>query len=263
MLHIDHVGKTYRSRSGEHVAVADVGFSAQQGEFVSVVGPSGCGKSTLLQIVAGLLPASAGAVHVDGAPVVGPPSGLAVVFQDYARSLFPWLTARANVALPLRDSGIDRAEVKRITDDSLAAVGLPDLGSRYPWQLSGGMQQRVAIARALAMQPRLLLLDEPFASVDAQTRAELEDLTLEVWARFGMTVVLVTHDIDEAVYMSDRIVVLTRSPARVAREVTVPLPRPRDQIETKELDGYLQTRAEILTLVMGGGGAQRRPTPAT
>jgi NitT/TauT family transport system ATP-binding protein len=251
MLDIDDVTKTYASRSGDHVAVAGVTLTARLGEFVSVVGPSGCGKSKLLQIVAGLLPASGGQVRLAGVPVVAPPAGLAIVFQDYARSLFPWLTARANVALPLKDGGRSRAEIQRITDASLDAVRLGDIGDRYPWQLSGGMQQRVSIARALAMQPRVLLLDEPFASVDAQTRAELEDLMLDVWARYGMTVVLVTHDIDEAVYLSDRVVVLTPSPARVAREVDVPLPRPRNQIETKETDAYLAARAEILTLVMG------------
>jgi NitT/TauT family transport system ATP-binding protein len=253
MLQIDHVTKRYATPDGDLVAVDDLSFGVGDGEFVSVVGPSGCGKSTLLQVVAGLLGASSGAVHFDGETVTAPPTGLALVFQDYARSLFPWLTARANVGLPLKDSGMRRAEVERLTSESLAAVGLGEIGDRYPWQLSGGMQQRVSIARALAMQPRLLLLDEPFASVDAQTRSELEDLLLEVWSRFGITVVFVTHDIDEAVYMADRVVVLTAAPAQVAREVAVHLPRPRDQIETKQEDRYLQARADILKLVRSGG----------
>jgi NitT/TauT family transport system ATP-binding protein len=152
-----------------------------------------------------------------------------------------------------------REDIERVTTEALAAVGLADVGARYPWQLSGGMQQRVAIARALAMQPRLLLMDEPFASVDAQTRVDLEDLLLGVWQRFGMTVLFVTHDIDEAVYLSDRVVVLSRSPARVVREVPIALPRPRDQIETKETDAYLAARAEILTLVRGDGRHRAQP----
>lgn len=259
MLNIDHVTKRYASPSGEHVAVDDLAFSVSEGEFVSVVGPSGCGKSTLLQVVAGLMQATEGTVRFDGETVTEPPVGLALVFQDYARSLFPWLSARANVALPLKDSGKRREEIERITSESLAAVGLGDIGDRYPWQLSGGMQQRVSIARALAMQPRLMLLDEPFASVDAQTRTELEDLLLSVWERFGMTVVFVTHDIDESVYMSDRVVVLTSAPGTVAREIDVPLARPRDQIETKQQDPYLRTRASVLKLVQSGG---REEAPA-
>jgi NitT/TauT family transport system ATP-binding protein len=246
VLKVSHISKVFGSGERRVQALADISFDVDAGRFVSIVGPSGAGKTTLLLAVAGLQPPSGGTIELHGEPVTGPPADLAVVFQDYARSLFPWLTSRANVELPLKDTGMSRDEVRRRTDESLAAVGLVGSGDRYPWQLSGGMQQRVAIARALALSPSVLLMDEPFASVDAQTRAELEDLLLEICTRYRMTVVFITHDIDEAVYLSDRVVVLSRAPATVVEQVEVDLPAPRDQIGTKRLDTYQQLRAEIL-----------------
>ena len=207
MLDVQGLRKVYDAHGRRVEAIADLTLRVGPGEFVCVVGPSGCGKTTLLRCAAGLLAPTAGAVRIDGAPVTGPPPGLAVVFQEYGRSLFPWLRVADNVELPLRHR--PRAERRRLVDEALAAVGLADAHRAYPWQLSGGMQQRVAIARAVAYQPRVLLMDEPFAAVDAQTRADLEDLIRDVWRRLGVTLLFVTHDIDEAVYLGQRVIVLS------------------------------------------------------
>jgi len=247
MLEMTQVSKTYGTGPGAARAIDDISFRVDDGEFVSIVGPSGSGKTTLLLSVAGLQPITSGDIRLQGQPVTEPPEDLAVVFQDYARSLFPWLTSADNVALPLKDAKRgSRQEIGHATEEALAAVGLQNAGDRFPWQLSGGMQQRVAIARALAISPAVLLMDEPFASVDAQTRNELEDLLLAICDRYQMTVVFITHDIDEAVYLSDRVVVLSAPPATVVDDVDVSLPRPRDQIATKEEPDYLHTRSRIL-----------------
>ncbi|MBW8482478.1 ABC transporter ATP-binding protein [Actinomadura sp. PM05-2] len=222
-----------------------------EGELVSIVGPSGCGKSTLLRCIAGLISPTSGRVTLDGTPVDGVPDGLAVVFQDYSRSLLPWLTVRDNVALPLRRRGKSKAERRAAADEALASVGLPDAGRKYPWQLSGGMQQRVSIARALAYRPSLLLMDEPFGSVDAQTREDLEDLVLRVHRTGGMTILLVTHDIDESVYVGDRVVVLGRNPGHIRAEIDVTLPPERDQIATRADAEFVRLRAEVGRLVRG------------
>ncbi|MEU4562906.1 ABC transporter ATP-binding protein [Actinoplanes sp. NPDC023936] len=234
---------------GEHRAVDRVSFDVRTGEVVSIVGPSGAGKTTVLRVVAGLLEPTSGSVTIDGVPVTGPPAGIAVVFQDYSRSLLPWLTVLGNVTLPLRAKGLSRADARRTATEALAAVGLGDAARQRPRALSGGMQQRVAIARAIAYRPKLLLMDEPFASVDAQTRMDLEDLVHPLRDRYDMTVVLVTHDIDEAVYLSDRIVVLSPAPATVLRIIDVDLPFPRSQTATKELAAFGGLRREVLDLV--------------
>jgi NitT/TauT family transport system ATP-binding protein len=231
------------------VAIEGVNLRVAQGELVSIVGPSGCGKSTLLRCIAGLLTPTAGRVVLSGTPVDRVPDRLAVVFQDYSRSLYPWLTVQDNVALPLRRNGQSRRTRRAAADESLAAIGLPDVAHKYPWQLSGGMQQRVAIARALACDPVLLLMDEPFGSVDAQTREDLEDLVLQVRRERGITILVVTHDIDESVYVGDRVIVLTPGPGRVHADLTVSLPGPRDQISTKELPEFVHSRAEVSRLV--------------
>ena len=171
------------------------------------------------------------------------------MFQEYSRSLMPWLSVRDNVELPLRHKKLDKPERARLVEEAVEAVGLERNLDRYPWQLSGGMQQRVAIARALAYQPQILLMDEPFASVDAQTRADLEDLILQVRERYDVTIVFVTHDIDESVYLSDRIVVLTPSPTTVREIISVDLPKPRDQVETKELPDFAHLRAHVYRLI--------------
>ena len=195
--------------------------------------------------MAGLLEPTAGEIRLGDAPVDGPPDTMALVFQEYSRSLFPWMSVRQNVAFPLSRRKLGKQETARLVEDALGAVGLGDAVDRYPWQLSGGMQQRVAIARALAYQPRVLLMDEPFASVDAQTRADLEDLVLQVRQDYDVTIVFVTHDIDESVYLSDRVIVLTPSPTRVRETLEVALPRPRDQVATKELQEFARLRAHV------------------
>jgi NitT/TauT family transport system ATP-binding protein len=249
MLEIRDLGKTYGSGAKATQALRRVTFTVAEGEFVCVVGPSGCGKTTLLKCIAGLMRPTSGEVVVDGRPVTGPPEQMAVVFQEYNRSLMPWMTVRNNVLLPLRHKPLAKAERTRLVEESLAAVGLTRFIDHYPWQLSGGMQQRVAIARALAYQPSILLMDEPFASVDAQTRGDLEDLVLQVHEDFGMTILFVTHDIDESVYLSDRIVVLTHSPTEVKEVVAVELPTVRDQIVTKELPDFAHLRAYVYRLI--------------
>jgi len=267
VLDVTDLTKTYGRGPAAHTAITGVSLTVAQGELVSIVGPSGCGKSTLLRCIAGLIPPTAGQVVLRGIPVHDVPDGLAVVLQDYGRSLFPWLTVRDNVAMPLRRTIRGRTARREAADAALAAVGLPDAGDKYPWQLSGGMQQRTAISRALACDPVLLLMDEPFGSVDAQTREDLEDLVLALRRERGMTVLVVTHDIDESVYLSDRVVVLTPGPGRVRADVPVNLPEPRDQIETKELPEFVHLRSEISRLVRNrndreGGGATIAKTGA-
>ena len=243
MLDVHELTKTY-DPAGDP-AMAGLTFTVAEREFVCIVGSSGCGKTTMLRCLSGLVEPTAGTVTLEGAPVEGPPEGMAFVFQDYSRSLLPWMTVAGNVSFPLPYKGLSKAEVAAATADALAAVGLGDRGDSYPWQLSGGMQQRVAIARALAYQPRILLMDEPFASVDAQTRADLEDLLLDIWRRYDITVVFVTHDIDEAVYLSQRVLVLRR-PAHVHEVVEVDLPAERDQLATKQLLRFGELRSRVL-----------------
>jgi len=254
VLEVTDLTRTYGRGATAHVAVGQLSLNVARGELVSIVGPSGCGKSTLLRCVAGLIEPTAGKIVLRGAPVQRVPDGLAVVFQDYGRSLYPWLTVRDNVALPLRRGGHGRASRRKAADASLTAVGLPGVGDKYPRQLSGGMQQRVAIARALAADPVLLLMDEPFGSVDAQTREDLEDLVLRVRRERDITILLVTHDIDESVYVGDRVVVLTAGPGRVRADLPVGLPRPRDQITTKQLPEFVRLRTEVSRLVRSRDG---------
>jgi NitT/TauT family transport system ATP-binding protein len=249
MLEIREIGKTYGSGQKVTHALRSISFAIAEGELVCVVGPSGCGKTTLLRCIAGLLRPTHGDVVLHGSPVTGPPEEMAVVFQEYNRSLMPWSTVRNNVLLPLRHKKLTGAERTKLVEDSLAAVGLTRFIDHYPWQLSGGMQQRVAIARALAYQPSILLMDEPFASVDAQTRGDLEDLVLRVQEQYGITILFVTHDIDEAVYMADRVVVLTHAPTTVLEILPITIPFPRDQIATKELPEFAHLRAHVYRLI--------------
>jgi NitT/TauT family transport system ATP-binding protein len=245
MLTVKGLKKTYDTKGRRVEAIGDVSFSVADGEFVCVVGPSGCGKTTLLRCIAGLLPPTAGEVHVEGKAVTGPPDGLAVVFQEYGRSLFPWLRVADNVDLPLRAAGMAKASRHELVTEALESVGLSDAHNAYPWQLSGGMQQRVAIARAIAYQPRVLLMDEPFAAVDAQTRADLEDLIRSVWQRLGVTLVFVTHDIDESVYLSQRVIMLTSSPTTVAEDLPIDLPADRDQLATRGDPRFTELRGRV------------------
>src|SRR5215203_1920656 len=215
VLAVDGLRKIYDEGTDHaNMAIDSVSFEVDKGEFVCIVGPSGAGKTTLLRCISGLAAPSAGTVTFEGRTLDDVPEQLGLVFQDYSRSLYPWFTNGDNVALPLTARRMPRAERSARVTETLHSVGLGHVEKKYPWELSGGMQQRVAIARALSYRPELLLMDEPFASVDAQTRFDLEDLILKVRRELGITVVLVTHDIDEAIYLSDRIVVLSRAPSR-------------------------------------------------
>jgi NitT/TauT family transport system ATP-binding protein len=256
MLAVRSLNKVYDSHGRRVEAIGDLTFAVPEGQFACVVGPSGCGKTTLLRVVAGLLPPTSGEVEVQDRPVTAPPPGLAVVFQEYGRSLFPWLRVRDNVELPLRAQRIAKPRRRALADEALAAVGLAGTDSAYPWQLSGGMQQRVAIARAIAYQPRVLLMDEPFAAVDAQTRADLEDLIRAVWQRFGVTLLFVTHDIDEAVYLGQRVIVLSSAPTRVADDLAIDLPDERDQLSTRGDPRFTELRARVYAQI------QKVKTPA-
>jgi NitT/TauT family transport system ATP-binding protein len=248
-LSLRQVHKAYTSRHGAPtIALKSVSIDIEQGEFLAILGPSGCGKSTLLQIMAGLVSASSGAVLLDGRPVTAPPPEMVYLFQQYAKSLLPWRTVRQNVALALEArQKMSRPAMRVRCDEHLAMVGLSGFGDHYPWQLSGGMQQRVAIARALAARPRVLLLDEPFSAVDALTRIELQSLVLDLWRSQGLTIVLVTHDVDEAVFMADRIAVLSNRPSVVEKLVGTGLPRPRESMATRALPRFLDLRAELVT----------------
>ena len=261
MLELSGLSHIYRDGRSEHVAIDELSFTVAAGELACVVGPSGCGKSTLLRVIAGLLPPSGGQVRLHGEPVRGVPDDLAVVFQDYSRSLFPWLTVRSNVEFPLRRT-TGRAQRRELAEHALEQVGLASAAHKHPRQLSGGMQQRVALARALAYRPTLLLLDEPFASVDAQTRADLEDLLLRVHAQQGTTMVLVTHDIDESVYLGDRVFVLSSSPATVLADIPVDLCAERDQITTRETETFVELRSEVARLLRGVGTTMAQPATA-
>ncbi|MFC7729671.1 ABC transporter ATP-binding protein [Actinomadura keratinilytica] len=257
MLQVRHLRKVYQGRGRTVEAVGDLTFEVGTGELVCVVGPSGAGKTTLLKCVAGLLDSTSGEVLLEGRAVTGPPPGMAVVFQEYGRSLFPWMTVRQNVELPLKEKRVPKAERQRLVPEALAAVGLADAVDAHPWQLSGGMQQRVAIARAVAYEPHILLMDEPFAAVDAQTRAELEDLVRSLWKRLGVTVLFITHDIDESVYLAERVIVLSSSPTEVLADVAIDLPAERDQLGTRSLPRFAELRAEVYRLVQQAKDGER------
>lgn len=245
ILEINQVAKIYSTQARQVEALREVSLRVRTGELVCIVGPSGCGKTTLLRCIAGLMPPTSGEVVLEGSRVVGPPAGMAVVFQEYGRSLFPWMSVRQNVALPLKEKGLKGSERNRLVKEALDAVGLAHAADQYPWQLSGGMQQRVAIARAVAYEPHVLLMDEPFAAVDAQTRADLEDLVRALWQRLGVTVLFVTHDIDESVYLAERVIVLSSSPTVVLEEVIVDLPAERNQLDTRALPRFSELRTHV------------------
>lgn len=244
-----------RAQVGPAQPVLDLGVRQ-----VGLVGPSGCGKTTLLKCVGGLLRPTAGEVFLAGRRVDGPPDGMAFVFQEYGRSLFPWMRVGENVELPLKQKkGLSRARRGELVADALASVGLADAAGAYPWQLSGGMQQRVAIARALAYEPEVLLMDEPFAVVDAQTRADLEDLVRRLWRERSMTILFVTHDIDEAVYLGERVVVLSASPTVVREQLKVDLPDGRDQVHTRVAPRFAELRTRVYEQIQAAKRAAERP----
>jgi NitT/TauT family transport system ATP-binding protein len=251
LLCVRDVEMSYASRKGPDPSkvIDGLSFDLAQGELLCLIGPSGCGKTTLLRCITGLARPTGGQVLFKGQVVKRPRREMALVFQDYSRALMPWMSVRANVEFPLRRKIRSRADRRARVEHALESVGLADTMSQAPWQLSGGMQQRVAIARALAYQPECLLMDEPFGSVDAQTREDLEDLLLRLRTEYGITVVVVTHDIDEAIYLGERVIVLTPRPSRVRETIDVPLGFPRDQVGTKEDPKFSHLRSTVYQLL--------------
>jgi NitT/TauT family transport system ATP-binding protein len=238
---VDSVGVVLPATDGPRPVLRDVSFEVRTGEVIGIVGRSGTGKTTLLRVLGGLLDASSGTVVFDGDVVRRPPTGAVMVFQDYGNALLPWRTVARNAGLGL-EGRVERDERHRRVAEALSMVGLSDRGSDYPWQLSGGMAQRVQIARALTLEPKVLLMDEPFGALDAITKASLQDVLLSVQQETAATVVFITHDLDEAIYLSDRVLVISGSPGRITMAVDTELPRPRDQLATRELPHYLQVR---------------------
>jgi NitT/TauT family transport system ATP-binding protein len=246
VLDVDKLGKTFETPKGEVVALEGIDFQVHRREFISVIGPSGCGKSTLIRILAGLEDASSGEARLDGQAIRGPGPDRGMVFQGY--TLFPWLTVKQNVMFGLKMQGSGSIETEQEAMQWINLVGLQKFADAYPNQLSGGMKQRVAIARALANRPRILLMDEPFGALDAQTRAQMQSYLMQIWQNVDVTILFITHDLDEAVYLSDRILVLQAHPGRVHEIVEVPTPHPRhpDQGVTPE---FLATRRHIESLI--------------
>jgi NitT/TauT family transport system ATP-binding protein len=226
MMTVRSLGKRYVTNEAEVLALVDINLDIRDGEFISLLGPSGCGKSTLLKIVGGLLDATQGTVDIDGRTVTAPGPERAMVFQDYA--LFPWMTVEDNVEFGLEARGVPSAKRRKSSAELLKVVGLQDFAGKYPHHLSGGMKQRVSIARALAVEPQILLMDEPFGALDAQTRSVMQEELLRIWKVYRKTVIFVTHSIEEAIYLSDRIVVMTARPGRIKTIVEVREERPRD-----------------------------------
>jgi NitT/TauT family transport system ATP-binding protein len=240
---VDGLGVTLTAAEGPLEILREISFSVAEGEIVGIVGRSGTGKTTLLRVLGGLLPATVGTVNLDGQPVTGPPGTVVTVFQDYGNALLPWRTVTRNVSLPIEK--VPRAVRNQRVAQALRMVGLEGRGTDYPWRLSGGMQQRVQIARALAMNPRVLLMDEPFGALDAMTKATLQDELLRVKELTGATIIFITHDIEEAIYLSDRVFVIAGAPGRLTFQLPTELPRPREQLATRELPQYLSLRHAI------------------
>ncbi|MEL6519457.1 MAG: ABC transporter ATP-binding protein [Pseudomonadota bacterium] len=243
---VDEVSITFGTGSDAHLAVETTSINIKAGEFVCILGPSGCGKSTLLNAIAGYVAPTVGEVSVDGKRVEKPGPDRGMVFQQY--SLLPWKTVYDNVAFGPRMAGQSRTEAGSTANTFLELVGLKKFGNRYPAELSGGMQQRVGIARALANYPSVLLMDEPFGALDAQTRLMMQESLLDIWNKFGTTVVFVTHDVDEAVFLADRVLIMSAAPGRIIEDVTVPLPRPRSTDMATSTD-YIQTRQFCLDTI--------------
>ncbi|MBI4522473.1 MAG: ABC transporter ATP-binding protein [Deltaproteobacteria bacterium] len=252
LLEVERLTKSYRQMGGEStLAIQEVSLEVAEAEFVSLVGPSGCGKTTLLMCIAGLISASSGRILIKGLEVNGPPANLVLIFQEYNKSLFAWRSVLGNVLFGLEAKGRVSRDAEEKARHLISLLGLKGFERHYPWELSGGMQQRVAIARALAYEPEVLLMDEPFGSVDALTRLELEDILLKLWGELRTTILFITHDIEEAIYLSDKICVLSRRPSRVIERIDVDLTRPRNQLATRSEGKFLQLRNEIYKQISG------------
>jgi NitT/TauT family transport system ATP-binding protein len=234
---------------GDHLVLGKLTFEIRRGEIVCVVGPSGCGKTTALRVAAGLIPPTGGEVAFAGAPVKGPRRDVAVVFQDYSKALLPWRTAAGNVSLALEAMATPRGEREARIAELLKRVGLLAYAQKYPAQMSGGMQQRLQIARCLAQEPAALMMDEPFGALDALTRQSLQDEMLEIARGTGATIFFVTHDLEEAIYLGDRVIGLKPHPGRIGIELKISLPRPRDQVATRESPEFLRLRRKLYDFI--------------
>jgi NitT/TauT family transport system ATP-binding protein len=245
-LEIERLVKEFTRKDKTIRAIDVIDLGVEEGEFVSIVGPSGCGKTTLLHMLAGFVPVDRGAIRLDGKPIAGPGPDRGVIFQEYA--LFPWRTAHGNVVWPLEIKGVKRGERDAVADRYLDLVHLQGFRDHYPGELSGGMKQRVALARILVLDPRVLLMDEPFGALDSQTRELMQEELLEIWGKTGKTVIFITHDIDEAVYLSDRVIVMTARPGRVKDDFRIDLPRPR-RLDIKKTPEYAAYRNRVWDLL--------------
>jgi len=246
ILEVKQLGKIYKTAKGEVTALKDINFKTHRREFVCVIGPSGCGKSTLIRILAGLEPHTSGDVLLDNKPVTGPGRDRGMVFQGY--TLFPWLSVKKNVMFGLEMNNVSTEEAGREADLWLELVGLEKFANAYPHELSGGMKQRVAIARALVNQPRILLMDEPFGALDAQSRAKMQAHLLEIWRNVDITILFITHDLDEAIFLADRILVLKAHPGEVQELIEVPVPRPRNAGDFTSPE-FFATKARLESLI--------------
>lgn len=255
MIRVEHLDKSYKTRDGGILALSDINIDVADGEFVSIVGPSGCGKSTLLYILGGFIGADRGALQVAETPITGPGIDRGVVFQEYA--LFPWLTVSQNIRYGLEMIGTRSPERDEIVERLIRTTGLSGFENRFPRELSGGMKQRVAIARTLAYDPKILLLDEPFGALDAQTRETMQDELLRLWLAHRKTVIMVTHDVSEAVFLSDRVLVMSRRPGRIVEEFRIDLDRSCDREEMILSEHFNALRNEIwLSVRRQTGGVQ-------
>ncbi len=246
ILSVEHLSKTFTTAKGETLALDDINFVTHRREFLCIVGPSGCGKSTLARVLAGLEEKTSGAVLLDGKPVDGPGRDRGMVFQGY--TLFPWATVKKNVMFGLQINGADHSIAEREALQWLALIGLEKFADAYPHQLSGGMKQRVAIVRALANQPRILLMDEPFGALDALTRCRMQAHLLEIWKKIDITIIFITHDLEEAIFLADRILVLSPHPGRVQELIEVPVPHPRSSAQFLQPE-FLATKARLEELI--------------
>lgn len=234
---------------GGRPILSGINVSVSKGEFLSVVGPSGCGKTSLLNLAAGLLMPTSGSVTYDGKPVLGPRQDIAIVFQDYGKALLPWRTASGNIALALEAIHFPKPQREARIAELLDLIGLSEHATKFPTQLSGGMQQRLQIARCLAQDPKVLLMDEPFGALDAMTRQALQDEVLSIAARTGATVLFITHDLEEAIYLGDRVIAMRPDPGRFENSFAIDLPRPRDQLTTRERPDFLKLRRELFDVI--------------
>jgi NitT/TauT family transport system ATP-binding protein len=249
IVEVRHASMVFGGGESRHTVFEDISFEVELGSFLCIVGSSGCGKTTLLRQIAGLQKPTSGSVIFNGEPVVRPTQDKAIVFQDYSKALLPWRTVESNVALSLEVAGISSREIKGQVDELLSKMGLLSAAKKYPAQLSGGMQQRVQIARSLAQRPKIILMDEPFGALDAITRQTLQDELQTLARERTMTVVFITHDLEEALYLGDTVIVLASNPGRIVKQIDVDLERPRRQLQTRENPTFLRLRHELHGLI--------------